>query len=269
MIDSGDKTLKSDSQQQSIADSLEAEKKLLPYMPYLLQDLWALGSSVDKIIDLIGTLPLTSEKVNVLDLGCGKGAVSVQIAAKFGFAVVGVDAMHEFTHDARKKASEYKVSELCSFIEGDIRNYVVDTHNFDIVILASLGGIFGNNRDSIKTLRTQVKPGGYIIIDDGYLKKRELLDRQGYEHYRNYEKTVAELTAFDDLLIREVSTTDVSKEINNEYLHLIGKRIVQLIDRHPDLENDLNNYLDTQRDECGILDKELDGRIWILQKVVD
>jgi cyclopropane fatty-acyl-phospholipid synthase-like methyltransferase len=45
---------------------------------------------------LIGTLPLSSDSAKVLDLGCGKGAVSVQIASKFGFDVVGIDAMSEF-----------------------------------------------------------------------------------------------------------------------------------------------------------------------------
>ena len=86
----------SDCTRQSVADSLESEIKLLPYMPYLLQDLWALGSSVDQILDLFSTLPLSYGAAKVLDLGCGKGAVSVQIASKFGFEVVGIDAMPEF-----------------------------------------------------------------------------------------------------------------------------------------------------------------------------
>ena len=132
--------------QQSVANSLEAEEKLLPYMPYLLQDLWALGSSVNQILDLISTLPLSSDSAKVLDLGCGKGAVSIRIASKFRFDVVGVDAMSEFLKGARRKSSEYRVSDLCCFIERDILTYVTNEHNFDIVILASLGGIFGSNR---------------------------------------------------------------------------------------------------------------------------
>jgi len=94
---------------QSVADSLEADKKLLPYMSYLLQDLWALGSSVDQILDLLSTLSLSQDSAKVLDLGCGKGALSVQIASRFGFDTVGVDAMPEFLKDASKKASEYQV----------------------------------------------------------------------------------------------------------------------------------------------------------------
>ena len=99
----------SDNPQQSVADSLEVDKKLLPYMPYLLQDLWALGSAVDEILDLFSTLPLSPGAAKVLDLGCGKGAVSIQIASKFGFDVVGVDAMPEFLKDAHRKSSEYTI----------------------------------------------------------------------------------------------------------------------------------------------------------------
>jgi SAM-dependent methyltransferase len=249
-----------------VADSLEVDKKLLPYMPYLVQDLWALGSSVDQILDLFNTLPLSPGRAKVLDLGCGKGAVSVQIASKFGFHVVGVDALPEFLKDAHKKSSEYQVSNLCTFIEQDILAYVSDRRSFDVVILASLGGIFGSNKNTIKKLRTQVRPGGYIVIDDGYLKKREFLSRKGYEHYRNYEKTVEELVMFNDLLLSEISTAEVSLKINNEYLKVIENRVIELIGEYPELEQDLSRYLDDQREECGVLNNELEGMIWVLKK---
>ena len=236
-----------DKTQQSVTNSLEVEKKILPYISYLLQDLWAMGGSVNQIIDLFNTLPLSSDTTKVLDLGCGKGAVSVQIAANFRFDVVGVDAMPEFLEDAYKKSSEYQVSGLCTFIEQDILTYVTNIHNFDIVILASLGGILGSNKNTIKKLRTQVRPGGYIVIDDGYLKKNELLNRKGYKHYRNYEKTVKELTMFHDRLVREIPTAEASLKINNEYLTVIKNRCIELIDQYPELEKDMNNYMHLQR----------------------
>ena len=257
-----------DTLQQSVADALEVDKKLLPYMSYLLQDLWALGSSVDQILHLLSTLPLSPDTAKALDLGCGKGAVSIQIAWKFGFDVVGVDAMPEFLKDAHKKSSEYQVSDLCTFIEQDILTYVIDEHDFDAVILASLGGIFGSNRNTIKKLRTQVRPGGYIVIDDGYLKRREVLSRKGYGHYRNYEKTVEELTVFNDRLFTQIPTTEVSIKINDEFLKAIENRSIELVAQYPELEKDINSYLDVQRKECDILNSELEGMIWVLKKVV-
>ena len=83
-----------------------------------------------------------------------------------------------------------------------------DKHNFDVVILAALGGIFGSNKDTIKKLRTQVRAGGYIVIDDGYLKTREFFSRKGYAHYQNYKKTVENLTSYNDRLLNEISTTE-------------------------------------------------------------
>lgn len=106
--------------EQSVANTLEVDKRLLPYMPFLLQDLWALGSSIDYIIDVVAGLNLPYDQTKVLDLGCGKGAVSIRIASKFGFQVVGIDAMTVFLEDARKKAMDYNVSHLCRFINQDI-----------------------------------------------------------------------------------------------------------------------------------------------------
>ena len=256
----------SDNPPQSVADSLETDKKLLPYMSYLLQDLWALGSSVDQTLDTIRTLPLFSDNTKFLDLGCGKGALSVQIAAKFGFAVVGIDAMPAFIKVAQKKASEYEVADLCTFIEQDIHTYVIDTHDFDVVILASLGGIFGSIKNTIKKLRAQVKTDGYMVIDDGYLTRRTFLDRKGYTHYRNYEKTVEELTIFNDQLLTEISTAEASKKINDEFLKVIEKRSIELIDQHPELGKDFTSYIDLQREECDILNRELEGMIFVLKK---
>ena len=255
-----------DDSQKTIANSLETEIKLLPYMPYLLQDLWAMGCSANQILDLIANLNLPASSSKVLDLGCGKGALSVQIAGKFGFNVSGIDAMPEFLKVAEEKSNKYKVTSFCTFIKEDIQNYVIHNHDFNIVILASLGGIFGSNKQTIEKLRTQVCHGGYIIIDDGYLKKRDALNLKGYLHCRNYEDTVMELTSFNDNLISEISTVEFSKKINVEYLEAIEKRCTELITQHPQMKNYLKNYLDLQREECEILNSELEGMIWLLQK---
>ena len=258
----------SDRTEQSIADSLEVDKKLLPYVPFLLQDLWALGSSVDYIIDVVGSLNLPPAQTKLLDLGCGKGAVSIQIASKLGFTVVGVDRMTPFLEDAQNKAIEYHVSHLCEFINQDIMEFVSVEHGFDLVILASLGGIFESFKNTIATLRTQVRSGGYILIDDGYLRKASSLKRKGYEHYKNHEDTINELTAFGDLLLQEINTTDVSLKINDEYMSLIEKRAKELVARHHELEDDINAYIQLQAEECDEINNQIEGALWLLQKEI-
>ncbi|MDI6803402.1 MAG: class I SAM-dependent methyltransferase [Bacteroidota bacterium] len=255
----------SEQSNKSIANSLETNERLLPYMPFLLQDLWVMGSSGEQIIILIGELKLHSDKTKVLDLGCGKGAVSIQIAAKYGFKVVGIDAMKQFLEEANKKAHQYNVSHLCEFIEQDIFDYVSVEHDYDIVILAAVGGVFGSLQNTVAQLRTQVRSGGYMIIDDGYLRDGKSISRKGYGHYRNHEETIRELTFYDDKLLGEINTNELSSQINYEYHHLIEKRGKELIALYPELENEVKSYIDLQAEECDVLKNQIEGALWLLK----
>ena len=61
--------------EEKLAKSLTAESvELIPYLTYLLQDLWELGSSPKDMVHLISKNIIISEKTKVLDLACGKGA---------------------------------------------------------------------------------------------------------------------------------------------------------------------------------------------------
>jgi ubiquinone/menaquinone biosynthesis C-methylase UbiE len=255
----------SEKTRQSVSNSLEAGQKLLPYMSYLLQDLWALGCSERDILRSVGSLDL-NYKATVLDLGCGKGAITVQLAATYGYTVTGIDAMPEFLEDARRKAEAYHVSQLCKFIEHDILKYTTSVHEFDLVILASLGGIFGSIRDTVSQLRRQVKSGGYIIIDDGYLKNEKKLNRKGYTHLRSRDETIMDLTGFGDQLIQEINTSEYSREINEQYLNVIKKRGQELTIKYPDLKNELDAYIDLQAEECKVLNEEIEGALWVIRK---
>jgi predicted TPR repeat methyltransferase len=53
--------------------------ELESYIPELLKGLWELGSMPEYIIELIGRNNLGKGK-NIIDLGCGKGAVLVKLA---------------------------------------------------------------------------------------------------------------------------------------------------------------------------------------------
>ena len=251
---------------QSISDSLEVDPLLLPHIPFLLQDLWALGSSVDLIIDVLKPLNLEASQTTALDLGCGKGAVSVQLTLQFGFHVLGIDAMLPFLEDAITKARSYNVTHLCKFEQQDIHKYILDDHQFDIVIFASLGGLLGTFQETIGKVRHQVRHGGYIIIDDGYLKKGDRFHRKRYEHYRNHSETIRELTTFGDCILNEISTTELSELINKEYLQAIEKRGRELVACKPELKSFVDEYVSLQVEECQVIAEKIEGALWLIQK---
>jgi len=77
--------------EEKLAKSLTAEStELIPYLPYLFQDLWELGSSPIDILKMITKHILVSKETKVLDLACGKGAVSVNLAKELGCMVKGL-----------------------------------------------------------------------------------------------------------------------------------------------------------------------------------
>ena len=57
----------SDEQKIQVAKGFDATPQLIPFIPYLLQDLWALGSSPHLIIKILKSLNLPNTS-KVLDL---------------------------------------------------------------------------------------------------------------------------------------------------------------------------------------------------------
>ncbi|HRS21797.1 MAG TPA: class I SAM-dependent methyltransferase, partial [Clostridia bacterium] len=78
--------------EEKLAKSLTGETtELIPYLPYLLQDLWELGSDPKEIIGLIRKNIQKVKDLKILDLACGKGAASVKLAKELGCNVQGID----------------------------------------------------------------------------------------------------------------------------------------------------------------------------------
>ena len=107
---------------------------------------------------------------NLLDLCCGNGRISIYMAKK-GFKAVGVDISKAFIEDARRKAKEHKVSELVTFLEGDVRKLkeAVGTFSqpFDVIINAWTSvGYFSQNDDLsiFKQARELSREGAVLFV---------------------------------------------------------------------------------------------------------
>ena len=83
------------TEQEMVAYALEVDLQLLPYLPELLADLEELGSDAELITQVIADLDLAADS-EVIDLGCGKGAVALEIADELGFKVLGIDLFKPF-----------------------------------------------------------------------------------------------------------------------------------------------------------------------------
>jgi len=75
-----------------------------------------------------------------------------------------------------------------------------------------------------------------------------------------------EISVHGDILIKEVSTDEESKTINAQYLAAIKKRAKAFIKKYPHLAETVRQYIHTQKIECEVINKNLCGAVWLLQR---
>jgi len=257
---------KNSQAEQKLAASLTAETtELLPYLPYLLQDIWELGSSPRDIIDLIReNIDVTDARV--IDLGCGKGAVSVSLCHELGIRAKGLDLLPEFIEEARNKANEYAVEHLCEFQVQDINESVKAEHGYDIAILGAVGDVLGKPAETLRKLKSVVREKGYIIIDEAYLN-----GDQADVKYLNYEYlTLTEWESlFKELNLELMGTTEsddcADESINNYNNKMIRQRADELSEKFPDKSRIFEGYVKSQEMECDDLEYTVVGVTWLLR----
>ncbi|PKM49184.1 MAG: methyltransferase type 12 [Firmicutes bacterium HGW-Firmicutes-7] len=246
--------------EEKLAKSLTAEfLELIPYLPYLLQDLWELGSSPKDIIDMILKHIQVSENTKILDLACGKGAVSVQIAKALGCKIKGIDIIPEFIDFANKKAQEYGVEKLCEFKVGDINKAVMVEKDYDIVILGAVGDVLGTPEETIQILKGIVKNGGYIVVDDAYGN-----DNSNGSYPTREKWFLFFQKAGVKLLDERFNEDDELESLNDKQQSLIVMRANELKEQHPDKAYLFDSYIKSQQAECEELENEISGVTMLL-----
>ena len=225
---------------------------IYPFLPYILQDLWEIGSDPNIIIEAIEKHMGQSPKLDVLDLGCGKGAVSIRIAERLHCKCFGIDAVKEFIEEANKKASEYDVANLCTFEVADIRIRINTLTPFDVIVLGSIGPVLGDYYSTLTSLSKILKQGGIIILDDGYISTDS-----DYVHPQIMRKDTvlkqindAEMSLNDELFI----PNDDIKSSDDFIFDKIEKRCKELISKYPDKRHLFEEYIKKQIEENEVLE---------------
>jgi len=251
---------------QSIVRSLDGENRdIYPHLAYLLQDLWEIGSSADVVLGLIRKRHLDQySDFKVLDLGCGKGAVSIPMASVFGFRVHGIDAMPAFIEEACGKAEEYGVSHLCHFDLGDIRGRISNFRGYDLVLLGSIGPVLGTVLQTLKKIKSCVKPEGYVILDDGYISASSTIQSESYLSEAEMMRQIQEA----GFICVDQQTMDSSfiRESNQKIYQAIEKRAIELMGQYPDKQDLFEEYLEAQARENQVLENMMICVTYLLKR---
>jgi cyclopropane fatty-acyl-phospholipid synthase-like methyltransferase len=244
------------STEESVVAAMDGTNRdLYPFIPYILQDLWEIGSDPEVIITLINKHVRNPAELKILDLGCGKGAVSVRVSEKFGCHCHGIDAVPEFIEFARGKAKEYGVQHRCTFETGDIRKKVKYVSAYDMLILGSIGPVYGDFYTTLTTLSTCLSQRGLMIIDDGYLDDKNESVLPGIPNKTAVLKQIH--SAGMQLLDEHIMLKDDIKQSNDDIFAKLQQRCHELIQTYPDQKQLFLDYIRQQETENAILEDRL------------
>jgi SAM-dependent methyltransferase len=288
-----------DEVEEKLAKSLTAQTpELIPYLPYLLMDIWDLGSSPEDMRTLIEEHLPSPHKLHIIDMGCAKGAAPVHLARAFGCHVKGIDIIPEFIEAAVKHAGANGVGDLCEFVVGDINEAVLIERNYDIAILDAIMDVLGTPAETIRMIRHVIKESGYLLINDAYKMRPE--DQQSRDNreetkttgskYSSPKMSLDEIPEFplevleapyltyDEWLALfraeglEVVATIVTEgqalfSFNDAQKALIRVRAEELKALHPEKQMLFDEFIRAQGIKQAAPDMPLQGITWLVRKI--
>ncbi|MDA1354076.1 MAG: methyltransferase domain-containing protein [bacterium] len=124
-------------------------------------------NNTTKDIDHVLAISGVKKSASILDLCCGQGRHTLELAKRGYTNLVGIDRSRYLIRLAKKRAIKQKVA--IKFSEGDARKIRLDSQSVDLVTI--MGNSFGyfeqeeDDRNVLKEIKRILKPKGTILID--------------------------------------------------------------------------------------------------------
>lgn len=191
--------------------------------------------SSEKIEAIINLLDLTPE-ARVLDIGAGKAELLIRLVERFSVHALGIDFSSAFLSEAQTQAEARIPQGKLTLQECDVTTFQADTDSFDLVICLGACHIFGGFQGTLQHMAQWVRPGGQILIGDGYWKQEpapEYLMAMGAtrDEYLTHAGNVA-VGVIHKLIPMYASVCNDDEWDRYEWLHL--RNIERYALQHPD-----------------------------------
>ena len=120
---------------------------------------------------MLDLLPLDAAS-RVLDLGCGRAELALQIIERFGSTVIAIDNSSYMLDAARERAEWTGALGQLHLDDTDIRDFRADPETFHFTVMLDAGGIAGGMAGICQKLRGWTRSGGYVLVGVGYWKRK-------------------------------------------------------------------------------------------------
>ncbi|MEZ4591759.1 MAG: class I SAM-dependent methyltransferase [Chloroflexota bacterium] len=128
--------------------------------------------SPERIDKLLDELWLTADS-KILDVGCGEGELMLRLLQRFNCEVVGVDVLETAVQLAQQKTANFAPN--VTLHTAPFADLSFPAHQFDACFSLGATHAFGEVGQALDnalvSLKTITKPGGLIILGDGYWRQ--------------------------------------------------------------------------------------------------
>ncbi|MCC6678397.1 MAG: methyltransferase domain-containing protein [Phycisphaerales bacterium] len=243
---------------RQVARSVDAPGALIPVLPRLFEGLDALGC-MPRLTARLAREAGAGPGLRVLDLGCGKGAAAVEVAARTGCLVLGVDAFGPFIDSARELAERRGVAERCEFRKGIIGRS--PRGMFDGALLLNVLPL----EVAAPLARRLVRPGGFYIVDDAVRVRGRRLPA-GVMVLEREEARARLMQGGDEILAEYIPAPARVRAMNARLYRVIAGNTRALARERPGLRPALAEFLRRQREANRQLSGPIRPALWVVRR---
>jgi ubiquinone/menaquinone biosynthesis C-methylase UbiE len=121
--------------------------------------------SKEETLKAFNLLPLVNEDLKVLDLGCGTGMQTINLAEVVEGKITAIDNHQPFLNVLQERANQQNLSHKIEVKVGDITNLNESKNYYDLIWAEGAIYIIGLNK-ALSCLRQFLKPQGFLVFSE-------------------------------------------------------------------------------------------------------
>lgn len=154
-------------------DAWALDKSLAIHYGYWDKNVQSFAQSLLRMNEVMAEAAMIKPNELVLDAGCGVGGSSIFLATAIGCKAIGITLSERQVEQAKQNAINRKVESSTVFAVMDYSNTTFPDNSFDVVWGCESICYADDKAKFIKEAFRLLKPGGRVVIADGFVSKFE------------------------------------------------------------------------------------------------